>query len=249
MPAIKVTKNHFTGASRLHGMDPNGLSAVIRGLAQDNARRAVADASVPDYVDSSTGTAGSSVVPLPDPATVNASSSALGAPKAGLDTAIGKQNAALVALAENMNKARVRLGLPAITYTGTPATSGTIPAQDKTLTAAQGNATATAASVNASLAAAENGIFVVARGMEEVLNAVGVKPPVSTLTGKRSPDPVIGVIPATVASSTGSDAANNSQAVAALVAFANDVATLASVWNTTMGQSAGATTPLHVVAA
>lgn len=249
MSAIKVTLSHFSGTSKVFTTEETGLAAVIRGLAIDNARLAVQTTAVPDFVDNSTGVAAATVADVVVPKTVtNASASAIGSPKAALDTALNGIEDALSVLAENVNKGRTRLGLVAVTYSGTVTTSGTIPAVTKALAATSGASTATLKSARASIQAAKNGLARVLMATNEVLVAVGEAKIKSSLTfadlsALAVPNPA-----ATVASATGADAASDTEVDAALTALANGIATVASKWNAAMSQASQPTTPLNVIA-
>ena len=111
MTAIKVHKEYFQGSGRIWDREI-GLGPIIKGLAIDNARLAIAVAAVLDFTDNSTGADGAPVanVVLPS-AVIDASGSSVGAPKAGLDTATTKLDNAFAVLAQNINIARTRLGL------------------------------------------------------------------------------------------------------------------------------------------
>ncbi len=41
MSAVKIKKHQFTGLSKVYSRDPDGLAAILRGLAIDNARIAL----------------------------------------------------------------------------------------------------------------------------------------------------------------------------------------------------------------
>lgn len=142
MVGIKVTSTHFTGSSKVFTGDDEGLSSVIRKVAQDLARTRIS--SISDLTDNSTGVgvypaalaaqSGSSVAAFTETSTASA-------PKAGFDTAIGKVGDAMAVIAEHINKINAPLGLPLVVDNtgGAVATSGTIPALDKALTAVSSN--------------------------------------------------------------------------------------------------------------
>ncbi|MGO9740698.1 MAG: hypothetical protein ACLPN5_04130 [Roseiarcus sp.] len=69
MTAVKIKKHQFTGLSKVYSRDPDGLAAILRGMAIDNARLKVEVSAVHDFTDNSTGAAGSNIVALPIGAT------------------------------------------------------------------------------------------------------------------------------------------------------------------------------------
>lgn len=248
MTAIKVTKDYFQGSGRIWDRQV-GLAVLLRGLAIDNARLALAVASVTDFVDNSTGVAAATVVDVTPPTDViDASASAVGSPKAGLDTALGKLDDAFAVLAENINKARTRLGLPVLTYSGTVAVSGTVPACDKTLTAVSGASAATKDSVNTALTRARNSLASLTYAVNEVFTAIGQTVVASAIGNHGSISTDLVDIGITTASATGADAASDTVVDTALTAIVANVATLASKWNTAMSQASQPITPLNVIA-
>lgn len=248
MTAIVVKKTSFSALSKLYQTGDAGLANIIRGLAIDNARVAMAVASLIDFTDNSTGTAGSTVADVPAVATIDASSLSVGTPATALNTALGKLDNAFAVVAQNVNLARTRLGLPVLTYTGTVAVAGTIPACDKTLAATSGTSTATFASTKTAIDKAEANLKKLAYATNDVLNAMGLAPVTVAIAG---PIPVNVTIVATgtvSASASGSDAASDASVDAALTALVNGVAKIAAVYNAAMAQASTATTPLNVIA-
>jgi hypothetical protein len=247
MNAILVKPDHFSGAGKLFGRDKDGLAAIVRGLAVDNARIAVAVAAIADFTDNSAGTAGASVASVTVPGKVNATVAGVGAKLTDFNTAKNSAYAALVAVAENVNKARARLGLPPLTYTGAPAVSATIPAITTAVAGASGVNAATAVSVAAAIETLRTGLRRVVDAVNEVFVAIGVDPVGARLDG--TPVGLVLPVPADgVASANGSDAADAAAAGDALEAFASGIATLADRWNDAFAQTAQATTPLNVIA-
>jgi len=248
MPAIKVRRAKFSGASKVYDVGPEGLTAIVRGLAIDNARLAVAVSAVIDFTDNSTGTAGSTVADIPVIATIDSSSLSVGAPRAALNTALGVVDNAMAVVAENMNIARTRLGLPVLTYTGTVATPGTIPAMTKTLTATTGALCATYASSVTAFDKAEANLKKLAYAMNEVLTAIGVTPVTIGILGNIPVSAALVASGSTALSADGADAASDASVDAALTALANGVAKLAAVYNAAFAGASTATTPLNVIA-
>lgn len=245
MTATKIKRDHFVGTSRVFTTDGDGLAAVLRGLAIDNARLKVEVSAVHDFTDNSTGTNGTISFPGLPSGSFDATSAG-GATASALNTSLGKaQNAAKV-MTNTINVARALLGLTALVCaTGTEAAADTIPAQDKTNASTSGSTSAAYASTKAALAVAEGNMFKLAAGANEVLTAIGATaiplPKVNRASGV-----TLGAIPTVTASADGTGAAKNSDVVAELVALANAVATIAAAWNAAMNQSSPGA--LHVVA-
>lgn len=247
MAAVKVTKDYFASSSRLFGAD--GLGAVIRGLAIDNARAKIMASDIEDLTDNSTGTsalAGVGIVDLVIPTVAFDATSAGGSPRAALNTAIGVLENALAVLAEAMNTARAKLGLTAYTYAGTVAVANTIPAITKALTATSGTSAVDFVSGRAKLIQAKQHLRKVVHGMDEVFVAVGADPLVSALTGEYS-GVALSAIADADAAATGASSISDAVADAFLLAFANNVATIAAKWNAVMVQGSD-TQALQVVA-
>jgi hypothetical protein len=64
MTAILIKRHQFSGLGKVYSRDPDGLSAILRGIAIDNARLKVEVSGVKQFTDNSTGTAGFSIVAL-----------------------------------------------------------------------------------------------------------------------------------------------------------------------------------------
>jgi hypothetical protein len=134
----KVTKQYFSAASKVYAGSTDSLADIIRKLAQDLARMRIDQ--IGDLTDSTGGTAvypanivnltGSGLAAFTESGTASA-------PKAGIDTAIGKISNNMAVLARFLNTINAPLGLPLITDStgGTVATAGTMPALDLTTTA------------------------------------------------------------------------------------------------------------------
>lgn len=139
MVARKIEKLSFSGAGKVHDQGPDGLASVVRKMAQDMARTRIN--LFTDMTDSSTGVAvfpavlavqaGKGVAAFTESGTAST-------PKAGFDTAIGKIADAMAVMAEHMNRINASLGMDLIVdnTTGSVATQGTIPALDKSTSAA-----------------------------------------------------------------------------------------------------------------
>lgn len=251
MTATKVKLGQFTGLSKLHSKEAGGLASILRGLAIDNARIAIAVSSMTDFTDNSTGTSNGTVkqVTLPT-AVIDASSLSVGSPVAGLNTAMGIFDNAVAVVAQQINLARTRLGLTLLTDStgGTVATPGTIPAITKALTATTGTGCATKASVVAKLGIVRANVYKLALAHNEVLVAMGLTPLTINMTGNISSLLTLADSGTATASATGADAASDTVVDAALVALADSIAAIAASWNAAMAGTSTATTPLNVVA-
>lgn len=244
MPAIKVTQEYFGSSARLYG--PNGLGAVIRGLAIDHARIKLQLAAVPDLVDNTTGVAGTKVVDVPIPSAAFNATSVNGTQLTAFNASLVKFENAGKVLVNSISNARTRLGLAAITAaTGTQVTADTIPAQDKTATAGTGTAAVDYVTGRAAMLKAKQNLQRLVWAANEVLVAVGATPiPTSLLVATSGANLV--ALTAATASATGASSISLAAGTAFLDAIANDLAQLASKWNAAMTQTAPVT--LNVVA-
>ena len=250
MPAIKVKATQFTGTSKVFSRDPDGLAAIIRGIAIDNANLKVQVAAVHDFIDNSTGVATSppvlpNLTPLVD-GVVDATTLAVGANLAALNTSLGKLQNACKVMTNTLNVARSLIGLTALTCAvGTQVTVDTIPAQDKTNATASGTSAANFASAYTALAVGAANVYLLAEGANEVLTAIGALN-VTLPKVPRAYGQVLSAIPAVVADTTGASSASQADVQGWLIAVSQAIATLAATWNVAMTQSD--TTPLNVIA-
>jgi len=246
--SIKVKIDQFSGSGRVYSRARDGLAAVLRGLAIDNANLKVQAAAVHDFTDNSTGqvvTPAALPVLAAPAAPVNAKTNAVGATLAALNTSLGKTQNALKVLTNTVNEARPLIGLPVLVCaSGVQAAADTIPAQDKTNAATSGNTAANFGSTVAALTVAANDLYLIAEGVNEVLVAIGVAPiglpPVPRPYGQ-----TLTTIPTVVADTDGSTAAAQADVQGFLVAAAEAIATIAAAWNAVTQSDA---VPLHVIA-
>ena len=238
---IRVSPAHFSGTSKVFGRDPDHLAAIIRGLAVDLIQMKIDAAEVGSFTDNSTGTAGAALVDLIVPSEPFDATAAGGAQLAGFDTAMGKLENAMAVLAQKLNLVRAVADLDPVAYQGTVAAAGTIPALDKTITAASGAGAVSLASGSDRMALARLGLQRLVFAWNETMTAVGV-PLVTNLEGSFAPAPlVIPTIPAAEASADGADAIAKAAADAFFTAAADNVAILAARFNaiTWLGQLHG----------
>lgn len=205
---------------------------ALKALAIDNARGRLASPAVAVLTDSSTGTAiGTGVIPLLSLPGSYVSEETDRAPKAGFDTAVDKSYDALVVIATWLNLERAKLGLTAITVTGSPATAGTIPAQDKTLTAVASNCVDYATG-HAQLSRLRDNLARLILAANEVVSAIGMPGLIDDTRGSLGGNPYTLVQEAATGDAvTGADEDNltiaKATADAFLTAYANAIATLA----------------------
>ena len=245
MATIKIKRHQFSGLSKVYSREPDGLAAILRGLAIDSARLKVEVSGVKQFTDNSTGAGGASIVALPIPSAAIDATSAGGAQTTALNTSLGKIANAGKVIANTINEASSLLGLPASSAaTGAQAAADTIPAQDKTNAATSGNTSANFGSTVAALSVAANDLYMLAEGVNEVLVAVGATP-IALPNVSRAYGTTLVTIPTVVADTDGSTAAAQADVQGFLVAAAEAIATIAAAWNAVTQSDA---VPLHVIA-
>lgn len=248
---IKVGSNFFSAGGNVpHSVyGDQTLALALRAALVEVARSKVISVNPGDFTDSSTGTSAGSIVDLVVPtAAVDASSSAVGAPVTGFNTAVDKLENAMAVIAERMATTRAALGLTAVTYAGTVATAGTIAALDKTLTAASGTSAADFVSGKAKLVLLKANLRKLVAAYNEVLVAVGVAPIASALTEDFVQDYTIAAVSGATAAATGASALGDTATDTFLTAAAANVASLATKWNATFPLSATSAMGAVVVA-
>ena len=241
MTAAKVRISQFTGFSKVQSRESDGLAALVRGLAIDNARRVIEVAAVADLTDNSTGVpgaAGAAYAAVPVPAVAIDATSAGGAQTTALNTSLGKTANALQVLTQSVNNAAARLGLPLLVNAyGTQAAANTVPAQDLSGAGATGGSAADFASTVNALNAARANFNRVAHAMNDLSAAIGEPRLSRSALGSQPQDLVLVAIPAVVSSTAGPSAAALADVTAFLAALGNDIATLAQKWNFEMVQA------------
>ena len=250
MSVIKVKTTQFSGTGKVFSREPNALAAIIRGLAVDLARAKVEAASVHDFINNSGGTPASAIAALPLPSAAIDATTAGGAQAVALNTDLTEiQNDGLV-MVNTLNEARTLLGLPALSsVSGVQAAADTIAALALVATAGVGAAAASFSSTVAAFKVAENNLALLVDGMNDVLIALGVAPLAATPLGQQVWGTALATIPAAVAVAVGPGAVAATAVTAFLAAYANNVATMAVMWNAAMNQGTGAGAgPLHVIA-
>lgn len=235
MSAIKVTKDNFSGTSKIFD---GSLAAMVRGLAIDNARGKIQNAQLTDFTDNSTGTAAASIADAVLPAAVFDASDAGGADQSALNTALGKFENAGAVLADGLNRIRSRFGLPLIsTASGTIAAAMTIPAQDKTVASTSGTSAVDYASGVAQLKAAKQNLRKLVLAHNEILVALGhAKLDDNLNAGFPGSVAALADVGAADASEDGSSSIAKTVVDAFLTSLAAGVATIAASYNSLLTQ-------------
>lgn len=258
--SIKLTKKYFSGSGRVFAASPDGLAAILRSLAQDVAAtrmQLALAASAPaqadiTFTDNSTGAAAMVIVDLPLPAAASTiAAGATGATLTALNTALGKTAAAHCILGKLVNKVRDVIGLPAITYTSAilGGTAGTVAAQDKNVAGTNGVACADFVSASTVFAVVKQDFNTLVHAVNETLVALGLTAIPSTLDAALDQTGNIATVAnITAAGAGGTDALLKSDADAFLLASANNIATIAALWNTQSGTIVGLVPSVHASA-
>jgi hypothetical protein len=238
MAATKITKQMFSGEGKIFD---GTLEKIIRGIAADLALSKIEQALITDFTDNSTGTAATSFVDLVIPTAAFDATSANGASRANWNTAVTKILNGTGVIAKQMNLARVRIGLPLLSWvTATIASAGTIPAQDlNTSTAVSGASALDFTDGAAKMLLLKKNMRVLVIGFQELLKALGYTTLANTFAGSFSPGHpgyALVDVPAAAASATGASAISKTVADAFLQASANNMASLARAWNDIMDQ-------------
>jgi hypothetical protein len=237
MTAVRVRDSHFFGSSKVFGKESDALTAIVRGLAIDNARTKLEVAAITAFTDNSTGTASAEPFSLVD-APVAASgvfdaSSAGGVQRSAFNTSVGKINNAHAVLGKQLNLARSRVGLKPVSglATGTIATAGTLPALDLTATTASGTSAVDHASYVAVCAVLKSNHRIVERAAKEVFASVGEPIVTDALTGAFDADYVLDAPGTVAAAATGASSVKLIDGTNLLADMANNIASLAAKWN------------------
>jgi hypothetical protein len=174
MTAILIKRHQFSGLSKVYSGDPDGLSAILRGIAIDNARLKVEVSGVKQFTDNSSGAASSGLVALTIPLVAIDATSAGGAQTTALNTSLGKIANAGKVISNTINEASTLLGLPASSAaSGAQAAADTIAAMDKTGASATGASAASFASTIVAFKAARDNFARLGNGANAIFAAVG----------------------------------------------------------------------------
>ena len=249
---IKVKLTQFSGLGKLFSREKDGLAAILRGLAYDNARLKIEVAAIHDFTDNTTGTPTPILMTLPLLA-IDATAAG-GAQTVALNASLVKiQNAGKVAT-NTINTARTLLGLPLlVSASGVQAAADTLPAQDLASTAANGATAATFVSAVASFKKVAQNMQALVNGANEVIAAIDPDyQPIFRAYNEHYPyvgNLTLGAIPVVTSVAAGPGALAKTAADAFLVQSARNLAALAYAWNAELNQGAGAGVgPLHVIA-
>lgn len=235
---FRLKQFSLSGASHL---STGRLANMLRGMAQDLAQTKIQNAQLIDFTDSSGGTAAASFAEAVVPSAAFDATSAGGALRTDFNTAMTAFQNGLAVVADNISKARGRLGLPVIAFTsGAIATAGTIPAQTLSVTTTSGATSLDYASGRAVMLAAKANLRVLAEAYNELLIATGRSPIPVAMTGDFSMNkvsssvtarPTLTTLATAAASATGASAISKAVADAFLVKMAAGLATIAASWN------------------
>lgn len=261
-----VKSRHFSAASKVFTGEADGLSAIIRGLAIDNARQALLVTNIAAITDSSTGTADGATsandytfadVPIAAYGVfVGTSSGAV--QRSAFNTALGVVANAHAVLAERLNRMRGRLGLSMIVAPGTIATAGTIPAMTLTATTSSGTSAVDYASFLTGAATVKANHRKIVAAFMEVMYATGYASAFTVaLTGAFGSGYTLAATPTIAAAATGASSIKLSNGNDFLAGLANNVATMALAYNalftqtglTALTDSSGGTASLTTIAA
>lgn len=246
---IVLKQGMFSGLSKLF-VRKAGLEEVIRGILIDNARSALDALATPALTDNTTGTGGASVVDLVLPSSAFDATAAGGASRTDFNTAVGKISNAHKVLTNSINRLRAGAGLAAITCAfGVEAVADTLPAQDKTTTAAVTGANALDyASGQTAMAKIKQNERKLVAALNDVLYAIGEATITDASLGSVAQGVVLSDPGTAAASATGASAVSKVVADAFLLAHANNLATIAAKWNAIFSAGITSTQALHAVA-
>ena len=221
------------------GMHPQ-LFAALKGLAVDNARGKLAVAAVPDLTDSSTGTAGSAFTDSAIPSAAFDATVAGGADLTTTNAALLKFENASKVLNNSLNNARSRIGLPNMSAaSGTQASPNVIPAQDLTVSTANGTAAVDYASAKSAMSTAKSNLGMLMAGLNELRAALGMGPvPQGAYRGDTNASRAMLDVATVTASATGASSVSKAVMDAFLASMANNLATFAKYWNLSFTQGA-----------
>jgi hypothetical protein len=174
---IRIKKDQFSGTSKVFSRDPDGLAAILRGLAIDMARNRLNALNPTVFTDNSTGTAADPYVLVNAPIAPSGVFNALvagGVQLTAFNSSLGTIANAHAVMAAKMNPVLAIFGLPQITYiSGTIASAGTIPAQSTTATTASGAAAVNNASYAAGATIMAANHRLIAQAWLAAMNAMG----------------------------------------------------------------------------
>lgn len=176
----RIKADSFSGASKLHD---GTLSAAIRALAIDNAKRTLATAAVAALTDNGTGAAADGTVgSIPIPAAFTEVGTASN-PKAGFETALATVKDAITELAAKL--VALKAVVPAsdiVDNSGGTAADGTIAAMTKTVTAVN-TAIAAYAGTKTVCEAIRNAFYVLVLETNKFRVAAGLTPITNNISG------------------------------------------------------------------
>jgi hypothetical protein len=224
----------ITGADKT-GIDQNKLFSLLKGLAIDSARSKLSGVDTTKQTDSTTGTAGTAVVVVPNTGVhVTDGVSTTAAPKTGFDTAIGKMANCAASLANFINFYRAELGLKPVTIPSGVTITAALPALDKTLSGVATTGAVDYTTGKAQLDYQRNNFATILFAANELAVALGYAKLSDASGGVADSTNLLLVANTTTAASVNASSANSladSEVDAALTALAGNYATLSSFIN------------------
>jgi hypothetical protein len=264
MTSIVVNKNYFSGNGHVYDAGPDGLAAIIRSLAIDNARSGVSALSLSAATDNTTGTAGKVLAVggglngIIAPSGIFDAAGGGAVQAAAFNSSLGKIRSAEASMVATINKVAFKLGLPALSIEEGTAVYNTILAQDlAATTAATTSALDYTSFVDTAVLAVSNmhSLFL---GVNAVLKALGMATIPSTFVNIYPTNQTINInggnlalfdLPAVVAAVLNTALGYPTMAATAypsvsladgtkfLQAMANNFATLIAYWNNALNLS------------
>lgn len=219
------------------------MQALIMALAHNQTRIVVDRLNVTPMVNNSTGTPAASLVAVPTQVQKGAVSGANLASRAAFNTAIGKVNDAVAVLAAYLDPTSETMQLESFTGgNGNVVAAGTVPALDKSVGAGvdgSGGNAMLRLEANQALTRARNNVATIVRVYNAMANGIGVATLENKTLGNASDNSVIenAVLANTAIAANalaGKDLALKANMDAALLALANNIATITARVNDTL---------------
>lgn len=208
MPSF-VRTNHFAGSGKVFSAASDGLSTIVRSMAQWQARNVLAGTT--DLTDNSTGAAADGTIAAIPQVTKAAVGTNDAAQKAELEASFGNIVDALKEVVARVNTIRGKVPFRSSDLTDSlsgTAADGTVAAIDKVMTGV-GASMAKAADVQTVVAALRDRISQIAYWVNVCARACGKTDIVDNGGGTKSFGATIAAVTTTVATASGADATTN----------------------------------------
>lgn len=239
--AAKVKKSHFAGSSKLFTVGDEGLANLIRGLAQDQGKRAAATLS--DLTDNSGGTSGGNTIPALGLLAPYTSAGTDMVSKTNFDAWLVKARNAISTVAAQISAIHAVVPAGGLTdSTGGTSGAGTIAALGDSGTAVSA-AGVSVTSANSILADYRDRIAELQVAVNKIAVACGIAPIGGDSGGGAVYTSVLAAIPVATGSSVAGAALSTAAKTAAdtvLQAYEDAVATLAAKLNACTSDTAPA---------